>query len=195
METWADIAGFEGCYQVSDAGRVRSLDRFIVCKRGTKRFYQGKVLQLKVDRYGYSVVMLRKRTLNIRKSVTVHRLVAETFITNPEEKPTINHINGNKTDNRAENLEWATHKENTDHAITTGLIDVNMYRRHAAKNGKESRKTVLQLQGDNVIGVFDSITEASLCVTDGRIKHASSIGAVCRGERLQAYGYQWKFAN
>lgn len=116
-ETWADIAGYE-FYQVSDIGRVRSLDHIVRSSRGEgTRLVLGQIL--KPDNSGrYPVVDLHGIE---RKRHLVHRLVARAFIQNAANKKTVNHIDGIKTNNRAENLEWATQAENIAHSMATGL--------------------------------------------------------------------------
>lgn len=109
VELWKDIEGFEGLYQVSNLGRIKSCFR-----EGTKG---GIIKQFLIDRY--MKVHLYKGGESI--FYFVHRLVAIAFIPNPDKKPQVNHINGNKYDNRAINLEWTTSQENIQHAIDTGL--------------------------------------------------------------------------
>ena len=105
-EIWRDIAGYEGLYQVSNCGRVKS-------------FYRGgRILKQSLKR-GYMFVELYLNTNG--KIHIVHRLVAQAFIPNPLNKLEVNHINGIKTDNRVENLEWVTRSENEQHAYDTGL--------------------------------------------------------------------------
>jgi len=117
METWRDIEGYEGIYQVSDAGNVRSLDRVDAAGHNLK----GKPRKLYTQKDGYIVVGLtRDAVMRYRK---VHRLVAAAFIPNPHNLPEVNHTEGNKADNRACKLEWCTKQENTDHAIKLGLRD------------------------------------------------------------------------
>ena len=105
MENWVPIDGYEGLYEVSDAGMVRSL------KRTTT---SGKVLSQRAGTGGYLRVCLCEN--NHKKTFVVHRLVASAFIENPEHKPEVNHKNGIRTDNRASNLEWVTRSENEQHA-------------------------------------------------------------------------------
>lgn len=114
IEVWRDIPGYENCYQASNLGRVRSLDRYIAqLNNGTvcNVLYRGKVLKPAIDKDGYERLKLRSLKIN-----AVHRIVALTFIPNPENKPQVNHINGNRADNRIENLEWCTNSENHIHA-------------------------------------------------------------------------------
>lgn len=107
-EEWRPVVGYEGLYEVSNLGRVRSLPRW--------RSHQQKlVLRCSSNNSGYQQVHLS--THNKQKSMTVHRLVAQAFIPNPENKPEINHIDGDKTNNKIDNLEWVNRKENVHHAI------------------------------------------------------------------------------
>ena len=118
-EVWRDIEGYEGLYQVSDLGRVRSIDRIEECVDGRKRKRNGRTLKQCKSRKGYLRVHLHSNNKGI---VTLaHRLVAISFLSNPLAKETVNHKNGVKSDNRAVNLEWATNSENIRHATLNGL--------------------------------------------------------------------------
>lgn len=128
MSRWADIPGWEGRYQVSDDGYVRSL----VGLHGKPA--PPHELKQKLNHYGYPVVCLRERPAKRIEYPTVHRLVAIAFLPNPERKTQVNHINGIKTDNRVENLEWCTNAENIRHAFDNGLIS-----KEAVSAGQKSR--------------------------------------------------------
>ena len=108
-EKWKFIPGYDGYYKASTLGQIKSIER-IDC-RGQKR--KSMILKQRTDKDGYKVLSLSKKGKN--RLYLVHRLIAITFIDNPNNKPQINHINEDKTDNRTENLEWCTPKENTNH--------------------------------------------------------------------------------
>lgn len=131
-EIWKDIKDWEGLYQVSNLGRVRSLDRYTPTKGGGKRLFKGQILVLRYDKDRYRVVHLRDASTKRSKLLKVHRLVAEAFIPNTENKPEIDHINGNREDNIYLNLRWCTNCENSNFplaktnrskAITQSYID------------------------------------------------------------------------
>lgn len=103
-ETWKDIVGYEGIYQVSTLGNVRNIKR-------------GNMLKGRLDMYGYYRVILYKKGLRY-KSFQIHRLVAMAFIHNPNNKPQVDHVNTIRVDNRVENLRWVTYKENNLNPVT-----------------------------------------------------------------------------
>ena len=109
-EIWRDIKGYESCYQVSNIGRVRSVDRMVTYSNGKIVKYVGKVLSQHDNGQGYMNVTLYK---NRKREVKyVHRLVAEAFIPNIDNKPEVNHLDENKSNNCSNNLEWCTRQEN-----------------------------------------------------------------------------------
>lgn len=123
-EIWKDIEGFEGYYQVSTHGRVRGLDRSVESNRwhGTLiQYRKGKIIKPNSVR-GYYMVSLSKEDQRIYRSV--HRWVAKTFIPNPQNKTCVNHKDFNKINNHVSNLEWVTHKENTNHTKDAGRLNI-----------------------------------------------------------------------
>lgn len=125
-EQWRSVVGFEGIYEVSNLGRVKSLDRHVAVGHEGKgrRLVSGKMLKLQRNTTGYNVLDLYLASQGeFRKPVKVYRLVAEAFIgIAPSSKHVVNHINGIKTDDRPENLEWITQSENMAHAGELGLM-------------------------------------------------------------------------
>lgn len=118
---WKDIPGYEGYYQVSNTGLVKSIKRTLVNSLGHLRNHPEKTLKPKIHNCGYHVVELSVN--GKKKKYYVHRLVAVAFIENPEFKEQVNHLNGNKTDNTTINLCWATAKENSLHAHEIGIAN------------------------------------------------------------------------
>lgn len=164
MEIWKDIRGLEGYYKISNLGRVKSLDRV-----SNNRTYKGKVLKTKPGTHGYVQLNLCKD--NIRYRLSIHRLVAEHFVSKIKGKEEVNHKNGIKHDNRSENLEWVSRIENLNHAVLTGLTNIK------GKNHPRA-KSVINCRGE----VFDTIREAA---AKYKVKH-SHISSVCKG----VYGYK-----
>lgn len=117
-EKWKDIEGFEGIYQVSNLGKVRSIDRIVEYKNGATRKIEGKILKPRDNNEGYDQVDLYKN--GVRVTMKVHRLVATAFLKNPDNLPVVNHKNSLRNDNRVKNLEWVTFSENNIHAYIYG---------------------------------------------------------------------------
>lgn len=118
MEIWKDVQNFVGKYQVSNCGRVRSLPRVIDNGKGWRKPYPGVVLKPKEMKTGYQQV-----TLGRHKYATIHRLVAQAFLENPNGFREVNHKDGVKTNNHVENLEWCSRHLNIRHAMKNGLYD------------------------------------------------------------------------
>lgn len=109
---YKSIKGYEGIYEVNEIGKIRSIDRKVKSKNGRTIHYKGKELKLKMNKDGYLNVNLNKN--GISKTWRVHRLVAETFLQNPDNLPEIHHKNHDRRDNRVENLAWVTRAEQMD---------------------------------------------------------------------------------
>ena len=134
---WKDIAGYEGIYHVSNAGEVRSKNRFVSVVSGGSRYCSGRMIKFKSNCDGYKIVSLSLQ--GKMKTHYIHRLVAIAFIQNLGNKPEVNHINGRKANNSVDNLEWVTHAENMAHAFRTGLCSNSGKNHHTARSVIDSR--------------------------------------------------------
>lgn len=189
MEIWKDIKNFEKLYQVSNYGNVRSLDTTINCK-GAKgidtHLRKGRILkQTKGSTKYYNVNLSKNGKIKLKR---VHRLVAEAFISNPNNYPCINHKDGNKLNNNVENLEWCSYSYNNKEAYRIGLKQ-NKYKGKFGKNAQFS-KPLLQYSVD---GVFIKEWENAEQVKRELGFCAENIRNVCNGRRKKANGYIWKY--
>jgi len=141
-EFWKDINEHKGVYQISNLGKVRSLDR-MVFNQYNSFFKKGKILSPYKTGRGYLSVEL------FNKQYKVHRLVAGEFIPNPNNNPEVNHINGIKTDNVSSNLEWVTSKENTQHALKNGLR-FNNVKGEDSHLSKLTEKDILKIRNESM---------------------------------------------
>lgn len=189
MELWKDIEGFEGYYQISNKGNVRSVNRF-----DGVHDRQGSLIRQNLKHNGYLQVGLRKH--GKRKWFGVHRLVAIHFIENPDNKPQVNHIDGNKLNNTVENLEWVTGRENQRHAIKMGLRD-NMPKgeNHSfyGKFGADSKSAKPVIRRDPKTGEIKLYKAKILAKDDGF--DVTSISKCCHGKMKHHKGYEWYFAK
>lgn len=134
-EIWKSVKGYEGIYEVSNFGNVKSLTRFRISKGGTLAHLQGRLMVQKTSKNGYKVAHLRSGGTSYYPSV--HKLVAEAFILNKENKPTVNHKDGDKSNNFASNLEWATFSEQMNHAVKLNLLEKRGFPKFSKKFKKE----------------------------------------------------------
>ena len=171
-EVWRDVKGYEGLYQVSNMGRVKSLER----KDRFGRVIKERILEPAVTHNGYLRVGLHVD--GKRKMLRVHRLVCEAFHENPDNKSEVNHVNEDKTDNRACNLEWSTRTENCNHGSRNERV------------AKALSKPIGQFSLDGkLIKVWQSACEARRQTGFDQ----GCVGAVGRGKFKQAYGFIWKY--
>lgn len=175
-EIWKDIPGFEGAYQASSFGRIRSLDRYIVqfSKYGKKfsSWREGQLLSQKSDKNGY----LHVGSSTGMPTVVAHRIIAMAFIKNPDNKPQINHKNGVPHDNRIENLEWCTASENHKHAF-------KILKRKANKSGCKKTK----IKKGKIEKIFPSAVDAAKYLNVGKsaVHNAAADGWLCQGYEVK----------
>lgn len=179
---WRNIRGYEGLYQVSNLGRVRSLDRVVMTTMNC-RHYKSVILTPTYNDSGYLIVSLSKNG-----EITphrVHRLVAEAFIPNLEGKPCIDHINGVRDDNRVENLRWCTKLENNNFELSIE----NKKKAHINQTNENLMKAVDQFTLDGeFVADYDSPKYAAEAVGCTR----NAITKACR-EGIPIKGYIWKY--
>lgn len=176
-EQWADVAGFDGLYQVSNLGRIKSADR------NDGIFHAGRIMKPRiVYRNGRLVEVCITLTVGSnRRKISVCRLVADAFCNGYKKGLVLNHINGDITDNRADNLEWVT---------VSRMYETGRYRANSASIAK--RRAVIQMTTDGkVVAEYESLIAAEKAVG---VAH-SNIRSVCLGKKLTCGGYKWKFKN
>ncbi len=147
IEVWKDIEGYEGNYQVSSFGRVKSVARFRNGRNGTVCRLLEKILSQKISKSGYKCIGLSKDSMKSHPSV--HRLVANAFLKKIDGKDTVNHVDGCKINNNVMNLEWANHKEQMQHAVEMDLLE----KRGAPKYTKTFKKQVLEFYHNKNISI------------------------------------------
>ena len=175
-EIFKDIEGSNEIYQVSNLGRVKSYNQN----------KDGKIFNPIACSNGYQMVRLRG---SIQKICLIHRLVAKAFLPNPENKKEINHINGIKTDNRLENLEWATRTENMRHAFKTGLAKGHSRK---GKKGEDNPRSMPVIQS-TLDGKFIAKYPAGIEAARQLGCNAGSISNCCNGKTKMAYGFKWQY--
>lgn len=148
-EVWKPVPGYEGIYEVSNAGRVKSLKRFAVDPNGRKRLLPEKILKLKTEKAGREDFRVTLWKDAVCDDYLVSRLIAMAFLPLPYDKLTVNHINGDYQDNRVENLEWVTLRENIQHGFATGLYE-----------STQKKVSLIPCDGGETL-FFDSMAEAS----------------------------------
>ena len=182
MEIWKQIQGFKPIYQVSSTGRIRSIERNTNDNGGVLHRKE-RILRVSVSRLGYHIAYLydvngRKRT------IPVHQIVARAFISNPENKPEIDHIDGDKSNNRPENLRWVTHKENCSNPVTA-----QKQKKYIEESAKHRRAILAFDLNGKFVGEWPTLTKAAK--ETGTCRHSISYAA--NGKYKTANNLIWRY--
>lgn len=171
MELWKVVEGTNGALEISSHGRVKSNLR------------DGRILKVSADAKGY--LRLRVTIERNKYAFKIHRLVAEAFIPNPDNKPQVNHVDGDKKNNCVDNLEWVTNKENSSHAMDNGLW--NKVLEASRKSNEERSVKVISIDPETMEEkTFESINAAN------KYYHTKHVGDVLKGKRNKAAGYYFR---
>lgn len=178
-EIWKDVPSYEGYYKISNFGRVKSLERISIRNNGysdsAKYLIKEKIKKPQKQQQGYMHVCLYRNGKS--KTFRLNVLVAKLFVPNPDCKPFVNHIDGNKENNAASNLEWVTASENILHAYKNNLLH-------------HFEKPVIQVsKSGEFLREFGSVKEAAEFVKGSK----GNICSVCNGKRKSANGFLWKY--
>ncbi len=181
-EVWKKVSGYDGRYEVSSIGRIRS---FIGWKSRWSEI--PRILSPSKTAVGYLQIFLWKR--GEYKVMSIHRLVAAAFVENPHGYRYVNHKDGDKLNNSADNLEWCTQSYNIKHAYDLGL---RTFTERTLESNKRRGKSVLQILDGKVIAKYPSAAEASRATGIQK----ANIGKCCRGGNIKhAGGYEWRFSD
>lgn len=172
---WTDVKGYEGLYEINNLGEIKSLGRLVQYSDGRLRRYDGKIMKQHVNAQGYMSVRLTDENKESKLEL-VHRLVLSSFEEKLDDELIVNHIDGNKTNNNLDNLEWTTYSGNNQHAYDTDLK-------------KNKRKVVMYDLEGNILKTFDSIH----CAERETGINYKNIQSVCKNRRIVAGGYKWSY--
>lgn len=183
-EIWKDVEGYEGLYQISNLGRVKR----ILFKNNVIEKPKDKILKTYNNGTGYRKLSLYKN--NIQKQFLIHRLVAKAFLSNLSKLDQVNHIDGNKENNRIDNLEWVSQSKNIIHSYKTNLRVANSKNKFGSNNPKAIKVKMIDYTTNEIIKTFDSIIDAAHYIGKSKSCH---IVSCCKGRLKKAYGYKWEY--
>lgn len=181
-ESWKDVLGYEGCYQISSFGRLMGFPRHNWKVGGIRKWFKMK--------NGYLVYSLHKDGVHIK--ILVHRLVAKTFIPNPENKPEVNHLDGNKENNHVSNLEWATPSENMKHSFDTGLNDCREITKRGSEHHEAKPLVMLDKRTLQPLKIFECISDAIEYFGKPR-DNGGAISCAAKGLYKTSNKHKWEY--
>lgn len=198
-EIWKDIEGYEGLYQISNLGNVKSLDREVLMPNGKIQHRKERIMSKRESTDGYYIAKFNVNKHS--KCIAIHRLVAQTFIPNPNNLPEVNHLDTNRKNNCVDNLEWCTHAENVQYSYVLGHYkgkygELNPnYNNHTLsekyknnpelakekcgrKGGQNGRAVSVVVKGDNFEMQFDYMRQAAEYLINNHMVHAKTADVV-----------------
>lgn len=183
-EKWKDVVGYEGCYVVSNFGRVASLLRNVKHSNSVNKTIHQRIMSLKTRKNGYISVCLYNNGEG--KDCLVHRVVAKAFIPNPENKPQIDHIDRNRSNNNASNLRWCTGSENMSNPLTKPFLkQINKGRKRSY-----AYHPVVALKNDTIVYMFEKLMD---CQNYGF--NYTVVSSICSGRRKTHKGYTFMYLS
>jgi hypothetical protein len=192
-EVWKDVVGLEEYYQVSNLGRMFSKPQKVLNEDGSlNRMKLPTLMKFILNHDGYEVMKVNIKNKNIHKTFKVHRLVAQAFLPNPDSLPQVNHIDGNKANNKLDNLEWISNKDNHRHAEVNGLFPDKF---------KSKKVGMYDVNTGELIRTFDSVHEVGAILLEssdfkGKTNKPKTVREQVRtaaNKNGASYGYQWKY--
>lgn len=193
QEVWKDVPDYEGLYQVSNLGRVKSLSRYVNGRKPNVRPVRERILKFSMDKDKYHEVVLCPNG-KVRKHHRVHRLVAQAFIPNPDNLPEIDHIDGDPENNRADNLRWVTRQQNEMNPITRQRLSLAKAGDKCPNFGKRgtevhNARKVKRISANGDIKCYNSIADAA---RENNIRATGISGCLC-GKNKTSGGYKWEY--
>lgn len=183
-EEWRDVVGYEGLYQVSNLGRILCCEKVTT----TNILLRSKIKKCAIRKNGYLGTTLYDASTNRRKQVSIHRLVAEAFIPNPDNKPCVDHIDTNRTNNTKENLRWCTYKENSNNKNTLKNQSIAQ-KKVSERDGRRKKKISQYALDGEFIKTYSSFHEIERMLGYSM----SNIHSCCNGKKKRVYGYIWRY--
>lgn len=186
-EEWRDVVGYEGHYSISSIGRIMCHERHIVAKNGQKHYLKRCLIKTHFGKGYHSVALYINGT---RKREYIHRLVAKTFIPNPQNKPCVDHIDCDIHNNNVSNLKWVTQKENVNNPLTRIHAKEHFVHLYNELNGRATKIVKISLSCSTDIEIYPSQCEAQRAGYN-----QGAISACCLGKRKSYKGYKWMYLS